>query len=99
MLTKKIKKLLIGTNNKGKFSEIKALLPKNIKTFSVSQFKIKSPKENGISFKQNSLIKAKYFSKKTNIICLADGSCLEIDILKKKTRNLFSEMGWKKFRF
>jgi|TARA_B100001063_G_scaffold138097_1_gene129070 XTP/dITP diphosphohydrolase len=84
MLTKKIKKLLIGTNNKGKFSEIKALLPKNIKTFSVSQFKIKSPKENGISFKQNSLIKSKYFSKKTNIICLADDSGLEIDILKKK---------------
>ena len=84
MLTKKIKKLLIGTNNKGKFSEIKALLPKNIKTFSVSQFKIKSPKENGMSFKQNSLIKSKYFSKKTNIICLADDSGLEIDILKKK---------------
>ena len=84
MLNKKIKKLLIGTNNKGKFSEIKALLPKNIKTFSVSQFKIKSPKENGISFKQNSLIKSKYFSKKTNIICLADDSGLEIDILKKK---------------
>ena len=84
MLNNKIKKLLIGTNNKGKFSEIKALLPKNIKTFSVSQFKIKSPKENGISFKQNSLIKSKYFSKKTNIICLADDSGLEIDILKKK---------------
>ena len=84
MAKQKIKKLLIGTNNKGKFSEIKALLPKNIKTFSVSQFKIKSPKENGISFKQNSLIKSKYFSKKTNIICLADDSGLEIDILKKK---------------
>ena len=84
MLIKKIKKLLIGTNNKGKYKEIKALLPNSIKTLSVSQFKIKSPKENGISFKQNSLIKSKYFSKKTNIICLADDSGLEIDILKKK---------------
>ena len=84
MLIKKIKKLLIGTNNKGKYKEIKALLPKSIKTLSVSQFKIKSPKENGTSFKQNSLIKSKYFSKKTNIICLADDSGLEIDILKKK---------------
>ena len=89
MLIKKIKKLLIGTNNKGKYKEIKALLPNSIKTLSVSQFKIKSPKENGSSFKQNSLIKSKYFSKKTNIICLADDSGLEIDILKKKTRNLF----------
>ena len=84
MLIKKIKKLLIGTNNKGKYKEIKSLLPNSIKTLSVSQFKIKSPKENGISFKQNSLIKSKYFSKKTNIICLADDSGLEIDILKKK---------------
>ena len=84
MLIKKIKKLLIGTNNKGKYKEIKALLPNSIKTLSVSQFKIKSPKENGSSFKQNSLIKSKYFSKKTNIICLADDSGLEIDILKKK---------------
>ena len=84
MLTTQITKLLIGTNNKGKFSEIKALLPNTIQTFSVSQFKIKSPKENGMSFKQNSLIKSKYFSKKTNIICLADDSGLAIDILKKK---------------
>tara|TARA_B100001063_G_scaffold194101_1_gene185587 strand:+ start:1765 stop:2367 length:603 start_codon:yes stop_codon:yes gene_type:complete len=84
MQNKKIKELLIGTNNKGKFKEIRALLPKNIKTFSVAQFKLKSPKENGKSFKQNSLIKSKYFSKKTNKICLADDSGLEIDILKKK---------------
>ena len=29
------------------------------------------------------LIKSKYFSKKTNLLCLADDSGLEIDILKK----------------
>ena len=31
---KKISKLLIGTNNKGKYKEIKDLLPKHIKTYS-----------------------------------------------------------------
>jgi XTP/dITP diphosphohydrolase len=31
MLNKKIKKLLIGTNNKGKLKEIKDLLPKILK--------------------------------------------------------------------
>ncbi len=36
------------------------------------------------TFEQNSLIKSKYFSKKTGLICLADDSGLEIDILKKK---------------
>ena len=84
MLNKKIKKILIGTNNKGKLKEIRALLPKNIKTLSISEFKIKSPRENGKTFKENSLIKSRYFSKKTNLICLADDSGLEIDILNKK---------------
>ncbi|MBD1162082.1 RdgB/HAM1 family non-canonical purine NTP pyrophosphatase [Pelagibacterales bacterium SAG-MED12] len=83
MLKKKIVKLLIGTNNKGKFKEIRDLLPKNIVTLSTAEFKLKSPRENGKSFKENSLIKSKYFSKKTNLICLADDSGLEIDILDK----------------
>ena len=80
----KIKKLLIGTNNKGKLKEIRDLIPKNIKTLSTSDFGLKSPLENGKTFKQNSLIKSKYFSKKTNLICLADDSGLEIDLLNKK---------------
>ena len=84
MLNKKIKKLLIGTNNKGKLREIRSLLPKNIEVFSTSKFNLKSPKEDGKSFKQNSLIKSKYFSKKTNLICLADDSGLEIDLINKK---------------
>ena len=83
MLKKKIKKLLIGTNNKGKLKEIRDLLPKNIVTLSTADFKLKSPTENGKSFKENSLIKSKYFSKKTNLMCLADDSGLEVDILDK----------------
>ena len=84
MLNKKNKKLLIGTNNKGKLKEIRDLLPKNIKSYPASKFKLKSPVENGKSFKENSLIKSRYFSKKTNLICLADDSGLEIDFLNKK---------------
>jgi XTP/dITP diphosphohydrolase len=80
---KKISNLLIGTNNKGKYREILDLLPKYIKTYSTSDFKLKSPKEDGLTFAENSLIKASYFSKKANLICLADDSGLEIDILDK----------------
>jgi len=76
-----IKKIFIGTNNQGKLKEIKDLLPKTLKIYSIKDFKIKSPTENGKSFEDNSLIKAKYFSKKTKMICLADDSGLEIDIL------------------
>ena len=84
MSNKKIKELLIGTNNKGKLKEIKDLLPKKIKTYSTSEFNLKSPRENGKTFEENSLIKSSYFSKKTNLICLADDSGLEIDLLGKK---------------
>ena len=80
---KKISKLLIGTNNKGKYKEIKDLLPKYIKTHSTAEFKLKSPRETGLTFIENSIIKSKHFSKKTNLICLADDSGLEIDILDK----------------
>ena len=83
MLGKKINKLLIGTNNRGKLREIKSLLPKNIEIYSTSKFNLKSPTENGKTFKENSLIKSKHFSKKTGLICLADDSGLEIDLLDK----------------
>ena len=99
MLNKKIKKLLIGTNNKGKLQEIRDLLPKRIETLSTSTFKIKSPKENGKTFKENSLIKSKYFSKKTKLICLADDSGLEIDILNKKPGIYSARWGGKNSNF
>ena len=83
MPKQKIDKLLIGTNNKGKLREIKSLLPKNIKIYSTFKYNLKSPVENGKTFKENSLIKSKYFSKKTGLICLADDSGLEIDFLDK----------------
>ena len=84
MFKQKINSLLIGTNNKGKLREIRGLLPKNIKIYSTSQYNLKSPAENGKTFRENSLIKSKYFSKKTDLICLADDSGLEIDILDKR---------------
>ena len=84
MSKQKIRKLIIGTNNKGKLREIKNLLPKNIKIYSTVGFNLRSPVENGKTFKENSLIKSRYFSKKTGLICLADDSGLEIDILDKR---------------
>jgi XTP/dITP diphosphohydrolase len=96
---KKILKLLIGTNNKGKYKEIKDLLPKYIKTHSTSEFKLKSPRENGQTFVENSIIKSKYFSKKTKLICLADDSGLEIDILNKNPGIYSARWGGKKNDF
>ena len=64
MYTKKIKEIFIGSNNKGKIREIADLLPKSLKIYSNLDFKISSPEETGTTFKQNSLLKAKYFSTK-----------------------------------
>ena len=95
----KISKLLIGTNNKGKYKEIKDLLPKYIKTYSTSEFKLKSPREDGRTFIENSIIKSQYFSKKTKLICLADDSGLEIDILDKSPGIYSARWGGKKGDF
>ena len=78
----KIEEIIIGTNNGGKYKEICALLPKNVKKYSPKEFDILTPKETGKTFEKNSFIKASYFSRKTNLICLSDDSGLEIDLLK-----------------
>ena len=80
----KIKEILIGTNNKGKYREICNLLPNELKKYSPKEFNIPTPKETGKSFEENSFIKASYFSKKTSLICLSDDSGLEIDLLKSE---------------
>ena len=77
----KIKEILIGTNNIGKYKEICDLLPRKLIKYSPKKFKIFTPEETGKNFEENSLLKASYFAKKTNLICLSDDSGLEIDLL------------------
>ena len=99
MLKKKITKILIGSNNTGKLKEISDLLPKNLEIYSTSDFKIKSPIENGKTFEENSLIKARYFSKESKIICLSDDSGLEIDVLEGAPGIYSARWGGKKGNF
>ena len=99
MLKKKITKILVGTNNIGKLKEIRDLLPKNLEIYSTSDFKIKSPVENGKTFEENSLIKARYFSKKSKMICLSDDSGLEIDVLEGAPGIYSARWGGKKGDF
>ena len=81
---KKIKKILIGTHNKGKIKEISYLLNKKIKKLSPDQLNIESPAETGKTFKSNSELKAKYFFQKSKIITISDDSGLCIDCLSDK---------------
>ena len=99
MKKKKILNLLIGSNNQGKIKEIRDLLPKKIQILTPKNFNLKSPKETGATFKENSFLKAKFFSKKTNMICLADDSGLEIDSLNKLPGIYSARWGGKKNNF
>lgn len=75
-------KILIATGNKGKFAEISSLLNEvNIGSVGAFEYDLEEPEENGADFEENSLIKAKYYSQKTNLISLADDSGLCIDLL------------------
>ena len=99
MKKEKITKLLIGSNNQGKIKEIRDLLPKRIEILTPKDFNLKSPNEYGKTFKENSLIKAKFFSRKTKMICLADDSGLEIDSLNKLPGIYSARWGGKKSNF
>ena len=78
---KNVKSLLIATNNKGKFSEIKKLLPKNIIFYSPKDFNLIEPIENEKTFEGNAVIKARYCAEKSKLISLSDDSGLEISTL------------------
>ena len=99
MKKKKILNLFIGSNNQGKIKEIRDLLPKTVEILTPKHFNLKSPKENGTTFKENSFLKAKFFSKKSKMICLADDSGLEIDSLNKLPGIYSARWGGKKSNF
>jgi len=74
---------LIATNNKGKLSEIKKLLPKYITFYSPKDFNLIEPIENDKTFEGNAVIKARYCAEKSKLISLSDDSGLEISTLNR----------------
>ena len=99
MRLKKIKEIVVGTNNQGKLREIRDLLPKKVKIYPGNKFCKIKPVENGKTFEQNSLIKAKFFSKKSKKICLADDSGLQINLLNNNPGIFSARWGGKKNDF
>lgn len=80
------RKLIFATGNQGKLREIRMILSDldcqilSLKDAGISQEII----EDGVTFEENALIKAKTIMKLTNMIVLADDSGLEIDALNKE---------------
>ena len=79
-----MKKILIGTHNKGKFKEISFLMSKKIKKISPNTLNIKSPRETGKTFSSNSKLKVNYFSKFTRLPVISDDSGLCIKSLGQR---------------
>ena len=76
------KKVIVASHNSGKVREIKSLLkPYSFSIQSASDLKIKEPRETGKNFVENAILKAKFVSKKSGYIALADDSGLCINLL------------------
>ena len=94
-----MKKILIGTHNKGKFTEIAYLISKKYKKISPIALKIRSPKETGKTFISNSKLKARYFSGFVNYPVISDDSGLCIKSLKNKPGIYSARLAKKKGSF
>ncbi len=79
-----MKKILIGTNNKGKFKEIAYLLSRKFRKINPVTLKIPSPKETGKTFASNSRLKAIFFSKYVDCAVISDDSGLCIKAFNQK---------------
>tara|TARA_B100001741_G_scaffold312777_1_gene316976 strand:+ start:4714 stop:5322 length:609 start_codon:yes stop_codon:yes gene_type:complete len=84
-LNKFPKKIVVASHNLGKVREINALLKKQgIETISLKRFNINEPRETGLTFIENSVLKSKNTSKKTNLIAIADDSGLCIPLINNE---------------
>jgi XTP/dITP diphosphohydrolase len=72
--------LVLATNNKGKLKEMLALLPgKDVRP--QGEFFSDEAGENGLSFIENALLKARFASAKTGLPAIADDSGIEVAAL------------------
>lgn len=76
------KTIVLASANEGKAREFRAILePLGFKIVLQSELGVKSPEENGKSFIENAIIKARYAAEKTGMWALADDSGLSVDAL------------------
>ncbi|MDH5257604.1 MAG: RdgB/HAM1 family non-canonical purine NTP pyrophosphatase, partial [Gammaproteobacteria bacterium] len=83
MLTAAPEKIILATGNAGKVREIQAVLSEyDIQVLPQSQFDVPEAIEDGLTFVENALIKARHAAKLTGLPAIADDSGIEVDFLK-----------------
>lgn len=78
-----MKKVVLATGNAGKLAEMQHILsPLGFEVHPQSEFFQEEAIENGLSFIENALIKARFASEKTGLPAIADDSGLEVPVLQ-----------------
>lgn len=82
LLLQGIERIVLATGNLGKVRELNALLADvGIHVFSQSHLGVPEVEENGLSFVENALIKARHAALHTGLPAIADDSGLAVDAL------------------
>ena len=78
-----MKKIVIASKNLDKVKEMRLVLKDlPVEILSLADFaEMPDAIEDGATFEENALIKAKFFAEQTGLACLADDSGLEVDAL------------------
>ncbi len=74
-------KVVLASNNAHKVEELKQNLPVDFSIVTMAELDIESPDENGTTFVENAIIKARYAAEQSGLAAIADDSGLEVDYL------------------
>lgn len=81
-----MKKIIVATGNEGKMREIRMIMKNlDIELVSLKEAGIEADiEENGTTFEENAIIKAKAIMELTGAVVMADDSGLEVDYINKE---------------
>lgn len=73
--------LILASGNAGKLKELQAMLGEQVRVLPQSQFVAREAVEDGLSFVENAIIKARHACRASGLPALADDSGLAVDAL------------------
>ncbi len=89
-------KIILASNNVGKLREFKNLFSSTaINIVPQSEFNVEDAIEDGLSFVENAIIKARHAAKITKHAAIADDSGIEIDALSGQPGDLLCALQWR----
>ena len=78
-----MREVVLASRNKGKLAELQALLdPLGVRLRPIADFADGAPPEDGLTFVENALIKARHAARESGLPAIADDSGIEVAALK-----------------